>query len=659
VAGESGATTIEEANARISSLENELAVERASLEAERERSKWLMAERDRLREAYRQLLIELELMKRRIFAAKAERVDSSQLELEFEALKLELDALAQKLGMQPSEEPAAPPGATKPQPKPKGRRDLSIVANKVYPTEIVEVKDEEMEALVAAGLAERIGSDDASSVKWRKGCLVIVTVRRLKYRLEKERSAEAAATGTSVVETSLAPAEVVSVAAAEVSPTSDASTAGDGDEAPAAEIAEPRTVSDAALAAKAVETPVDEVVDPPARPTTLVTATMPPTIIPRSMGTPSLFAHVGAEKFNRGMPLFRLEDKFYCEGLPIGRDVMCRWLEEIGGIFGCTVVYAMREDALRTAFCLATDATGVLVQPMKNGGKTRQACHRGHFFVVIADRDHVFFEYTAHETSHAVLEMFRGFSGYVQADAKSVYDILFRDHRVDPPDNAEPDFASRSEVGCWYHARHGFFDAAAVAKEVVAREALFRIRRLYQLEERWRGLAPEERKEMRDRFARPEVELFLAWVELEYERIKDQRGLLRSALGYVHRQREALRRYLEDGRLEMDNGRSERQLKRVATGRKAWLFVGSDDHAEAAAAWFSMIASAKLHRLEPEAYLRDVMRVLPQWPRDRYLELSPKYWAQTRARLDPAELDQEIGWLTIPPPPSDGPAHRC
>ena len=85
-------------------------------------------------------------------------------------------------------------------------------------------------------------------------------------------------------------------------------------------------------------------------------------------------------------------------------------------------------------------------------------------------------------------------------------------------------------------------------------------------------------------------------------------------------------------------------------GRKAWLFVGSDDHATAAGHLLSLIASARLHRLDPESYLRDLFRVLAHWPQDRYLELAPKYWARTRARLDPGELLREVGSLTIPPP---------
>lgn len=85
----------------------------------------------------------------------------------------------------------------------------------------------------------------------------------------------------------------------------------------------------------------------------------------------------------------------------------------------------------------------------------------------------------------------------------------------------------------------------------------------------------------------------------------------------------------------------------------AWLFVGSDDHAQAAGHLFSLVASARLHKLDPELYLRDVLRVLPHWPKDRYLELAPKCWARTRARLDAKELAADLGPLTVPPPSTE------
>jgi hypothetical protein len=330
---------------------------------------------------------------------------------------------------------------------------------------------------------------------------------------------------------------------------------------------------------------------------------------------------------------------------------MSRWLEEIGAIMGATIVEAMRKEALASAFCIATDATGVLVQPIPRPDEKRQPCRRAHFFVQIADADHVFFEYTPVETSAVVRELFRGYSGFVQADAKSVYDVLYHlPNEHDRVDDDPPDLAVRYEVGCWSHARTKLWEAAVATQDPIAREGLARIMRMFQLERLWKPHSPDERKALRDRHLRPHVIAFFAFAEEAYERVKHQRGLLRSALGYSVRQKDALMRFFDDGRLEMTNNHSERQRRKVACGRKAWLFVGSDDHGQAAGNLLTLIASARLHKLDPELYLHDVFRVLPHWPRDRSLELAPRYWSATRARLDPQELDQELGPLNVPEP---------
>jgi hypothetical protein len=252
------------------------------------------------------------------------------------------------------------------------------------------------------------------------------------------------------------------------------------------------------------------------------------------------------------------------------------------------------------------------------------------------------------ETSDAVREMFRGYEGYVQADAKNTYDVLFR---TSDPTLLQDEGEVRHEVGCWSHARRRFYEAA-IGKDRIAREGLWRIHKLFELEEEWKDDPPAKRKALRDQKSRPLLDAFFAWAEVEYAKVKDTRGLLRSALGYVVRQKDPLRRFLDDGRLRLDNNISERELRQIAVGRKAWLFVGSDDHAQATANLFSLIASCKLHGLDPEAYLRDLFRVLVHWPKDRYLELTPRYWAATRARLDARELELPLGHLTVPEPPA-------
>jgi transposase len=142
-------------------------------------------------------------------------------------------------------------------------------------------------------------------------------------------------------------------------------------------------------------------------------------------------------------------------------------------------------------------------------------------------------------------------------------------------------------------------------------------------------------------------------VEQERPTYSGQRGYLRTALEYAHNQRQALTCFFDDGRLVLSNNGAERALKAVAIGRKAWLFCGSDDHAKSTAALFSLVASARLHRLDPEEYLRCLVRLVPLWPSDRMLELAPLFWERTRARLDPDQLALELGPIVVPAEPLD------
>jgi hypothetical protein len=557
---------------------------RVALDAERERASSLEAERDRVRKAYDALKAELELMRRGILAAKAERVDTAQLELEFAKKLQAVDELAKAL----NKEPAAPP-TTKPKPKPTGRRDLSQMG---LPEDRIEFKDDVMESLVSEGKAKRIGFEESSKIGYRRGGNVRIVIARAKYLVL-------------------------------------GSEAADGGPGEPQESSQPES---AATTPRAL----------------IVTAAMPAELLPRSIVAPSKLAHIICENLRFAQPLFRQELKSESEGVPIRRGAMSRWKEDAGNTVGATIVAAARKHALATASCIATDATGVLVQPIQTHEK-RQACRRAHMFVQIADRDHVFFEFLPAETSKTVYELFRGFSGYVLADAKSVYDLLYREPRRD--DDVVPDGCARREAGCWAHLRRKFYEAAAISKDPVAREGLYRIHRVFEYEEKFRSLSPAQRATERARLSQPHVDAFFAWVCIELDKVRDQRGLLRTALAYADNHEPAFRRFLEDGRLPVDNNGSERELRRVAIGRKNWLFVGSDDHGQATASLLSLIASALLHQLDPETYLRDIFRVLPHWPADRYVELAPLRWTHTRARLDPVELALEIGPLAIPTPP--------
>jgi len=386
-----------------------------------------------------------------------------------------------------------------------------------------------------------------------------------------------------------------------------------------------------------------------------VTAPMPKEIMKRGMLAPSMIAHLLTTKYILGVPFHRYEQRCTAEGFALDRSTMGRYAEHTGATFGC-IVEAMRGEAISTAVCLSTDATGIAIQPTPLGDGKRQPCRKGHFFVTLADKDHVFFDFQPKHTSLTVWNMFKGFSGYIQADAHVIYDALFKGVA---PEGADDEPAERApppiEVGCFSHARRKFWEAA-VCHHPLGLKGVRLVDAIFAADRELVDLAPAQRKVRRDVTVRPLVGVFFDWVHVEHVKLEG-RGLVATALGYAVRQEQALRRFLDDGRLRMDNNPAENALRTVALGRKIFLFYGSDDHATAAGNILSLAASCKLHDVEPERYFAEIIHVLPYWPRDRYLELAPKYWRATRARLDPKELERELGPISVPPPaPKEQPA---
>jgi transposase len=370
----------------------------------------------------------------------------------------------------------------------------------------------------------------------------------------------------------------------------------------------------------------------------VLAAPQPESLFPKGLLHTSAVAYLLVQKFALGVPHHRLEQHMETEEVRIDRSTMCRYAEQAGGALGATIVQAMWQDAITNGSIISTDATSAMIQPEKGSDGLRQACKKGHFFTAVSDCDHVLFAYVERHTQDAVKALFKGFKGYLQCDASNVYDILERG----VPDAT----ASVALVGCFAHCRRYFFEAA-ICKYPVGVEGLARIGAMYAVDERFKKLPPAKRRQLRDTHLRPLLDDFFRWVH-EVNLTLEGRNLATRALGYALNQQRELRRVLDDPRLPLDNTRSERSLRKVVVGRKAWMFYGSDTHAESAAALFTLIASCRLHRLDPEQYLDEVLRVLPYWSPDRYLELAPKFWATTRAKLDPKELEALLGPFTVP-----------
>lgn len=335
--------------------------------------------------------------------------------------------------------------------------------------------------------------------------------------------------------------------------------------------------------------------------------------IPRCLAAPSLCAHVLVQKYADHIPLHRQEKIFRRHDLTLARSTLSDWVQGSHALLR-HIVKAMWDDARRAPW-VGIDATGILI-------RDSEQCRRKSFFVLVAARDHVLYHAAEREDRFEPLALLGGYEGYVIADASAIYHELYRQND------------GIVEVGCWSHARRKFFDALTSDKQGATR-ALVLIGRLYEVNAQMRKQDDEWHAELRAERARPILDELYAWVA-KAQATPDDKSPLRLALNYLHNHREPLERFLADGRLRLDNNLSELALRRQVIGRKNWLFCGSDEAAHWNTTIVSLIASCELHELEPWAYLRDVLTLLPTWPQQAALELAPKYWAQTRARSDVA-----------------------
>jgi transposase len=364
-------------------------------------------------------------------------------------------------------------------------------------------------------------------------------------------------------------------------------------------------------------TPVDAIVEAVADdvlPTTTISqAAMPDRVLPKSNAGPGLLAHVLVSKYADHLPLHRQEQMFKREGLRLSTSTMGDWVQGAASLLGF-VVDAMRVDA-RQAPIVLSDATGVLVQ-------AKEECARAHFYVVVVPRRSVLFEFTRVNDGATVAEILGGYSGKVQVDASSVYHELFRQN---------PDLV---EVGCWAHARRKFFECLDVDRD----RAMIGVGFIGLLYDAQNASIVDGVIDVRRRreSAVPILEKLKQWIEREREHGSGDAPIVK-ACNYVHNQWTPLTRFLDE-EVRLDNNPAELELRRIAVGRKNWLFVGSDNGGIASAVVVSLMASCALHDLEPWGYLRDVLTVLPAWPTHGAIDLAPHNWRETLKKPETQRL---------------------
>ena len=336
--------------------------------------------------------------------------------------------------------------------------------------------------------------------------------------------------------------------------------------------------------------------------------------IQKGRAGPGMLADTIIRRWGDHCPLNRLESIYKREGIDLARSTICNWHVSLAELLQ-GLIKAMLEDAFKQPY-LCTDATGVLVQ-------AKEQCQKAHFWVLVAPEKHVLYKVTSRHDNAAVDSVLKGYTGYLVADAATVYDHLYAQGEM-------------KECSCWAHARRYFYKALEHDPER-AKAALGMIARLFRIEKSIATAPRKKREKERKTKSKPIAEKFFAWVKAEKEFVA-QGTPMQKAFTYASNQEEGLLRFLQDGRIPLTNNISERELRRQVVGRKNWMFLGSDQGAKANTTFVSLIASCKLMGVEPSAYLRDLLCIIQDWPARRVLELAPAYWNETRDQEEAQRL---------------------
>jgi transposase len=341
----------------------------------------------------------------------------------------------------------------------------------------------------------------------------------------------------------------------------------------------------------------------------IVQSEAPSRPIARGLAGPGLLAHVLVAKYADHLPLYRQSGIYAREGVELERSTLADW---VGGASALLqpLVEALAQQTL-AAGKLHTDDTPVPVLA-PGRGTTRT----GRLWVYVRDDrpagdsrpPAVLFRYSPDRKGERPQNHLRTFRGFLQADGYAGYNRLYGNGIV--------------EVACWAHVRRKFHDVYVDQGSNLAREALDRIGGLYDVETGIRGSNPADRQTVRQARAGPMLEDLRQWLDATMRQVPG-RSNLAAAIRYARSRWNQLCRYRDDGRLEIDNSAAERALRGVALGRKNWLFAGSDAGGIRAAAVFSLIETCKLNGIDPEAYLRHVLSVIPDHPINRVAELLP------------------------------------
>jgi transposase len=370
----------------------------------------------------------------------------------------------------------------------------------------------------------------------------------------------------------------------------------------------------------------------------VIAATKPAGPIAKGMARPGLLAHLIVSKYEDHLPLYRLERIYERQGVFLPRSTLCDWLlasaRLLRPLYDRLVYWALLSHVLHT------DDTPVELQDPNT-----HLLSTARLWVYLGDAAHPYnvFDFTPNRKRDGPRNFLAKYQGYLQADAFSGYDCLYL------PDPLTTK-ARIIEVACNAHARRKFFEAQKT-DPVRSVMALGYYRQLYELERQAKDFSEEQRRQIRQDLAVPILKSFREWIDKAYQEVLPKSPMA-EALRYARNNWSALVLYAETGFLDIDNNVAEREMKRIAIGRKNWLFFGSKEGGKMAAVMMSFTSTCRRLGVEPWEYLQDMLTRLPTTPAEQLDELLPDRW-QAAQRVKKEESSSPVPGAPVLPHKSD------
>lgn len=351
----------------------------------------------------------------------------------------------------------------------------------------------------------------------------------------------------------------------------------------------------------------------------VVQAPAPARLIEGGLPTERLVAHVAVAKYADHCPLYRQAQILARQGIAIDRATLAFWVGYLAAEIK-PVWRLMREDLLGSTKLFVDETTAPVLDPGR--GRTK----KGYFWVLARDDrpwrggapPAVVYSYAPGRSGDHAAALLQGYTGVLQTDGYAAYRRLADPKRAGGPVTL---------AFCWAHWRRQFFDLARSPPAPIATEALKRIAELYQIEAEIRGNSADQRRAVRQQKTKPLAEALKAWLEKTLAQVASG-ATIAQAIRYGLNHWDGLVRFLDDGRIEINSNTVERSMRPIALSRKNALFAGSDEGAENWAMLASLIETCKLHGVNPQTYLTDVLtKLVNNWPNSRLAELTPWSWA--------------------------------